>query len=103
MYDSTRFDCSGGRVDNTLVWMITSRDTWRDKCAKSKQELKISKVATKRARTSREQYKLENKKLKDELELIKNKYESHMTKLKADNRELVNTVEIVRPINDIFF
>ena len=103
MYESARFDCSGGRIDNKVVWLTTSRDAWRDKCAKSKQELKISKVAIKRARSSREQYKLENKQLKDELELIKNKYESHMAELKADNLELVNKVEIVRPINANFF
>ena len=102
MYESTRFNCSG-RLDNTIVWLKTSRDGWHDKCIKSKKELKISKVATIRARASREQYKLENKKLKDELELIKNKYESHITELKADNHELVNKTEIVRPINDIFF
>ena len=73
------------------------------KCAKSKQELKISKVAIKRARSSREQYKLENKQLKDELELLKKKYESHMIELKSDKHELVNKTEIVRPINDNFF
>ena len=45
MYESTRFNCSG-HLDNTIVWLKTSRDELHDKCLKSKKELKISKVET---------------------------------------------------------
>ena len=87
-YDTKVRNNAGGAFNHALFWKMLSP-------TKQKPSGEVSEKITKQYGNI--------KKLKDELELIKNKYESHMTKFKADNRELVNTVEIVRPINDIFF
>jgi chromosome segregation ATPase len=45
------------RVDKTLDWLETSRDSWRDKTKNAKEELKKKTLAVKRARESKEAYK----------------------------------------------
>jgi chromosome segregation ATPase len=45
------------RIDKTLDWFETSRDSWRDKAKIAKEELKKKTLAVKRARESREEFK----------------------------------------------
>lgn len=45
------------RIDKTLNWLETSRDSWRDKTKATKAELKKKTLAIKRARESRDEYK----------------------------------------------
>jgi chromosome segregation ATPase len=45
------------RVDKTLDWLETSRDTWKNKAKMAKEELKKRTLAVKRARESRDEYK----------------------------------------------
>jgi hypothetical protein len=58
------------RVDKTLAWLVDSRNKWKDKCLGTKLHLKRQVLATKRARESREEWKLTSVRL--EQELIKN-------------------------------
>jgi len=46
------------RVDKTLVWLANSRDKWKEKCIETKLQLKRQILAAKRARESREKWKV---------------------------------------------
>lgn len=45
------------RIDKTLDWLETSRDSWKNKAQIAKEELKKRTLAVKRARESRDEYK----------------------------------------------
>lgn len=55
------------RVDKTIAWLVDSRNKWKDKCLETKLHLKRQVLATKRARESREEWKLTSVRLKQEL------------------------------------
>ncbi len=49
---------SGNRPDKTLQWITKSRDIWKDKCQKSKAQLKVKTLAVKRLQETRDNLKL---------------------------------------------
>lgn len=55
------------RVDKALAWLADSRDKWKEKCMETKLKLKRQMFATNRARDSRDEWRLRNVRLKQEL------------------------------------
>jgi chromosome segregation ATPase len=45
------------RIDKTLDWLETSRDSWKNKAKIAKEELKKRTLAVKRSREARDEYK----------------------------------------------
>ena len=72
------------RIDKTLAWLTDSRNKWKDKCLETKLNLKRQVLATKRARESREEWKLTSTRLKQKL--IENL--KHTRDLQRQNDEL---------------
>lgn len=59
--DSNNDDLTGmpTRLDKTLHWLRTSRDSWKEKTKESKSKLKIATLGIKRARESRDEIEKE--------------------------------------------
>ena len=56
------------RVDKTLQWLETSRDSWKEKTKESKTKLKITTLALKRAREHRDQLEEERHSIQKHLD-----------------------------------
>ncbi len=52
------------RVDKTLLWLVQSRDSWKEKCVEAKLALKRQVQEYKRVIIRRDELKLQNARLK---------------------------------------
>ena|ERR1700760_4279548 len=55
------------RIDKALAWLTDSRNGWKEKCMKTKLQLKRQSFAIKRAKDGRNSWKLLSATLKQEL------------------------------------
>jgi chromosome segregation ATPase len=69
------------RIDKTLDWLETSRDSWKNKAKIAKEELKKRTLAVKRARESRNEFK-------EQLEQAKEAHCMHQEELNQKTIEI---------------
>lgn len=87
------------RVDKTLAWLADSRDMWKMKCKKTKLQLKRQVLAVKRLRESRDHWRLQNIRLKQELisSTQKTSYlQSRVDELESQIEECKKEIHIVK-------
>ena len=70
------------RIDKTLQWLEESRSSWKEKTKTTKKELKIQKLAVKRARQSRNE-------LHEELSKEKHTHDMTREELNQKDTEIV--------------
>lgn len=73
------------RIDKALAWLADSRNKWREKCKETKLQLKRKTLAIKRLKDSRDDWRLENIQLKQEL--IKSKQKISSLQYRVDELE----------------
>ena len=80
------------RPDKTIDWLAESRDSWKEKTVTTKDELKKKKLAVKRARAARDEFKqqlLKKENLIQEVnkELIKKNQEIEILKRELETSQ----------------
>lgn len=87
------------RIDKTLDWLADSRDKWKEKCTDTKLKLKRQTLALKRTRDSRNEWKVHNDALKQELFQSKDEIKSlnrHIDCLMSQLEELEDEISSIK-------
>ncbi len=80
------------RIDKTIQWLENSRDSWKDKCLRAKNQLKKTTLAMKRARKGRGRWR---QKVQSFKELVIGK-ETELSKKDAENKRLKKEIDEAR-------
>ena len=78
------------RPDKTIDWLNKSRDDWKGKTQATKAELKVAKQAQRRARQSREEWKVHCREQEKQQSMLLAEKSEEIISLKTKVQELEN-------------
>lgn len=79
------------RIDKTLNWLETSRDSWKNKAKVAKEELKKRTLAVKRVRGSRDEYQEKLKQAEEALRIHQEKLDQKTIEMEKLEKQLTET------------